>query len=289
MLHRELTPFLLHLRLPFQLALAPFYLLGSWLADVPLGGGWALAFVAVHVGLYGGATVFNGFYDRDQGPIGMMRRPTPVSAAMRDAAVGLQIFALLLVFLVDGRAGAVAAALFAISVAYSHPRWRWKSSTWMGLCSVSAGQGALAVLLGAYATGAPQVQAGALGVAAAASLVVLGMYPLTQIYQIDEDASRGDVTLPVRIGWPRAMAFAWIFASAGLALGAFLLRARLPVAWGAVVSFGSALLLLYLALWATRFARQGVERNHDWAMVASVGVAAPIGILLAVVLTGRWQ
>lgn len=285
----ELPAFLRHLRLPFQLALAPFFLLGSWLADVPLGWTWALAGVAVHVGLYGGATVFNGYYDKDRGPIGMMRRPTPVSAGMRDAAVALQLLALVVLVAVDGRAGVLGMALFAMGVAYSHPHWRWKSATCKGLLCVAAGQGALAVLLGMFATGVPAFTGRQLAVAAAASLLVLGMYPLTQIYQIDEDRARGDLTLPVRFGWRRAMLLAWSVASCGMALGLFLVRAALPLAWGWLAAAGAAALAVYLGLWAARFARQGPERNHDWAMAASLAVAAPTGLALMVELTRRWQ
>jgi 1,4-dihydroxy-2-naphthoate octaprenyltransferase len=288
MRHAELPAFVRHLRLPFQLALAPFFLLGSWLADTPLGWSWALASVAVHVGLYGGATVFNGFYDKDRGPIGMMRRPTPVSAAMRDAALLLQLVALALLFAVDWRAGLVGTALFVMGCAYSHPLWRWKSSTWKGLACVAGGQGALAVLLGSFATGVAVVTQRQLAVAAATSLLVLGMYPLTQIYQIDEDRARGDLTLPVRFGWRRAMLFAWPVASGGLALALFLLRAALPLSWGWLAAGASAALASYLGLWAARFARQGSERNHDWAMVASLAVAAPTGLALMVELTRRW-
>jgi 1,4-dihydroxy-2-naphthoate octaprenyltransferase len=114
------------------------------------------------------------------------------------------------------------------------------------------------------------------------------MYPLTQIYQIDEDRARGDLTLPVRFGWRRAMLFAWPVASGGLALALFLLRAALPLSWGWLAAGASAALASYLGLWAARFARQGSERNHDWAMVASLAVAAPTGLALMVELTRRW-
>jgi 1,4-dihydroxy-2-naphthoate octaprenyltransferase len=219
----------------------------------------------------------------------MMRRPTPVSAGMRDASLVLQLVAVVLLFAVDWRAGAVGTALFAMGVAYSHPLWRWKSATCKGLICVAGGQGALAVLLGSFATGVPAVTARQLAVAAAASLLVLGMYPLTQIYQIDEDRARGDLTLPVRYGWRRAMLFAWPVASCGLALGLFLVRAALPLSWGWPAAGGAAALASYLGLWAARFARQGPERNHDWAMAASLAVAAPTGLALMVELTRRWQ
>src|SRR5205814_1433372 len=46
------------------------------------GGGMSLsillAFLAFHLFLYGGATAFNSYYDRDEGPVGGLERPPPV-------------------------------------------------------------------------------------------------------------------------------------------------------------------------------------------------------------------
>ena len=61
---------LVHLRLPFQLLLAPVFLWGWLLAGGGLSWTFALAFLAFHVFLYGGVTAFNSYYDRDEGPVG---------------------------------------------------------------------------------------------------------------------------------------------------------------------------------------------------------------------------
>ena len=68
-LEQQIKIVIAHLRLPVQLTLAPLYLWGVFGA----GGGWSSAtvgaFVIVHLFLYGGTTVFNSYYDRDDGPI----------------------------------------------------------------------------------------------------------------------------------------------------------------------------------------------------------------------------
>src|SRR5205823_3554541 len=62
--------YLLHLRLPFQLLLAPVFLWGALAAGGRCSPVLVAAFVAIHVCLYGGATAFNSVYDRDEGPVG---------------------------------------------------------------------------------------------------------------------------------------------------------------------------------------------------------------------------
>ena len=67
--------YLAHLRLPFQLTLAPIFLWGALLS----GGEWTwattLAFVSLHLFLYPAATAFNSAYDRDVGPVTGLERP----------------------------------------------------------------------------------------------------------------------------------------------------------------------------------------------------------------------
>ena len=62
--------FIRHLRLSFQFVLAPIFLLGFALSEASLSIGLIALFLLVHVGLYGGPTAYNSYYDRDEGPVG---------------------------------------------------------------------------------------------------------------------------------------------------------------------------------------------------------------------------
>lgn len=281
----EVKHLLLHLRLPFQLMLAPFMLLGALGTGAAPALSWLPPFLAVHVGLYGGATAFNSYYDRDKGPIGFMKRPTPVTARMRTGALLVQGLAVLLLAAGRPAAGVIGLVMLLMGIAYSHPAFRWKASTTGGLLAVALGQGGLAVYLGYYALGGaglppPLTHASAAG----AALVAMGLYPITQVYQIDEDAARGDRTLPVRLGWRRSLVFSFVMGSVGLIVLAVALagvlapEARLlllgsPVALGAV-----------LAVWAARFESLSPGGNHDWAMGVGLAASAVFWSLLLVTM-----
>ena len=71
-----------HLRLHFQLLLAPVFLWGWLLAGGGLSRAVLLGFVAFHFFLYAGATAFNSYYDRDVGPVGGLERPPQVQPAL---------------------------------------------------------------------------------------------------------------------------------------------------------------------------------------------------------------
>lgn len=246
---------LVHLRLHFQLLLAPVFLWGWLLAGGGLSAPIVLAFIALHVFLYAGATAFNSYYDRDEGPVGGLERPPPVSAALLPVALGMKLVGAVLAALVNPTFLVVYLAFAALSLAYSHPRVRLKAHTWGSVLTVGFGQGVLA-FLGAWAAvrggiGSAFGLDGVLG-AAAATLLILASYPLTQLYQVDEDHARGDRTMAVAWGARRS----FVFAEVCVVLGGVLMLAALGRQFGVLdvllVGFGLALELAAIV----RFARQ---------------------------------
>jgi 4-hydroxybenzoate polyprenyltransferase len=193
----------IHLRLHFQLLLAPVFLWG-WLVA---GGGFswsvALAFVAMHVFLYGGVTAFNSFYDRDIGPVGGLEQPPPVVPALLPVSIALQLTGAVLATAINAPFLAVYVLFGLLGLAYSHPRVRLKAHPWPSLLTVGFGQGGLA-FFGAWAATRGELASamsvdGFLG-AVAAMLMIVALYPLSQLYQVEEDRDRGDRTSAVAWG-----------------------------------------------------------------------------------------
>jgi 4-hydroxybenzoate polyprenyltransferase len=193
---------LIHLRLNFQILLAPIFLWGYFLAGGSLNVTFWIAFVAFHLCLYGGTTAFNSYYDRDEGPIGGLEKPPPVVGALLPFSLILQGIGAVLAALINLPFLIIYAIIFAMGFAYSHPRTRWKARPLGGLATVGVGQGVLASL-GGWTAANPDLAAiepihwlGLLAVSA----ITVGFYPLTQIYQIDEDLQRGDLTFAAWVG-----------------------------------------------------------------------------------------
>ena len=192
--------FLVHLRLPFQLTLAPFMLWGAALAHTPLGWRFALAFVVLQVCFYGGTTAFNSHYDKDEGPVGGLEAPPPPGPWLLPGSLALQAIGLALAALVDLRFFAACLLYAVLGVMYSHPSTRLKARPFGSWAVVMFGQGALGSLAGVVATGTAQVTAEAAWGLAGAALLVGAIYPLTQIFQVEEDAARGDHTAAMVLG-----------------------------------------------------------------------------------------
>jgi 1,4-dihydroxy-2-naphthoate octaprenyltransferase len=289
---RTLKTLLVHLRLHFQLLLAPVFLWGWLIAGGGLSPAVLLGFVSFHAFLYSGATAFNSYYDRDEGPIGGLEHPPKVVPALLPFSLTVQAVGWLLAFFVNLPFGLVYGAFVGLSVAYSHPRVRLKAHPLASLAVVGFGQGALAFVAAWAATRGEVASAwsvdGALG-AAAAVLLILALYPLSQLYQIDEDAGRGDRTVVVAWGPGRSFVLALTCTVAGGVLMLIVLARRFGGVDALVVGIGLAAQVAVLAGWACRFDEAQVRANYRRVMRLNVVNALALGgyLLVRLVLSMR--
>ena len=264
--------FLVHLRLPFQLTLAPFMLWGAALAHTPLGWRFVLAFAVLQVCFYGGTTAFNSHYDKDEGPVGGLEAPPPPGPWLLPGSLALQAIGLALAVVVDLRFFAACALYAVLGVAYSHPSTRLKARPFGSWAVVMFGQGALGALAGVVATGTARVTAEAIWGLAGAALLVGALYPLTQIFQTEEDAARGDRTAAIVLG-RRGTCAAVIVLSV---LGALCMALSAHVAGrsvDAVVLGGAWVPMSVGALWACR----DIPTRSMFRRVTVVQVTAGVG------------
>lgn len=259
---------LVHLRLHYQILLAPIFLWGYFLAGGRPDPDFWLAFLAFHLFLYGGATAYNSFYDRDEGPIGGLEKPPPVDEALAPFSLAIQAVGALLAWFVNPLVFVVYLLIWGIFTAYSRSWPRLKSRPIAAVVAIGLSQGVLACLGGWY-TARPNLMgvsgAGWLGVLAAAAIVV-GFYPITQIYQIGEDRERGDITFAVWAG-PRGV---FRFAVVVQALAALLLTGLigwLLGPWNALLVAAFYLLLLAVTIhWSRTFDPSRVLANYRRVM-----------------------
>lgn len=270
---------LIHLRLHFQLLLAPIFLWGFYLGNGGLGPRAVLVFIVIHAFLYGGATAFNSAYDRDRGPVGGLKRPPTVTDELLPFSLAVLLLGWGLSAIVSWEFFGVYTAILVLALAYSHPRIRLKARPWTSLATIFAGQGLLGFLGGWTAAGAPLSDVlgreSLLG-ALAASLIVSGFYPLSQLFQIEDDRSRGDRTIAVAWGAERCFRLA----QAAFALGGLVVLAIVLPRQGAAETIVSGLFFLALLAaverWRTTFDTLALMENFRFAM--RLNAAAALGL-----------
>ncbi len=195
---------LLHLRFPFSYFLMPVYMLAVAIArDIdPWNAIWM--FVILHLLVFPASHGFNSFYDRDEGSIGGLARPPKVTNELLSVSLVLDALALALSFLVHPYF-AIGVFLYGLSSkAYSWKKTRVKRFPVAGWLFTSFGQGSVVFALVTLCAGDPDLRSlllpDTLIPVLLAGIFILGCYPLTQVYQHDEDARRGDRTMSVVLG-----------------------------------------------------------------------------------------
>lgn len=243
----RVTDFLIHLRLHYQFfILAAPFLCGGLLSPELSWRPFLLQFLSVHALLFGGATAYNSFWDKDEGPIGGLAKPPKMQPWMHAASLALQGLGLV----IAGAAGPVFSSVYAISAAlfwaYSSPHARWKGRPFLSFVAIGLSTGAASLLMGRLAASSLPLRAGDLLAALGVTLMLLSLYPISQIYQLRADAARGDRTFALAFGLRGVRLSFYIFYTAGvillgLAFAAIgrqdfaILLTAVALVWGAVV------------------------------------------------------
>ncbi len=276
--HRDLSSLLVHLRLHYQLLfLSPLFIWGFMLGGARISERAGIGFVSFHVFLYGGITAYNSYYDRDEGPVGGLRSPPPVIGLLLPFSLLVQVVGFALAVAVGFWFAFLYAMGMLLSVAYSHPWFRWKAKALVSLLVVALGQGAMGYsggwLCGAEPPHSLLAVDPLLGLGVA-TLSAVGLYPLTQIYQIEEDRARGDRTFAVVFGADASFKFALAcIALAGCCITPLVLR-RFGWRDALLLATVYAALIAVVERWRRRF-RDDVNSNfatlHRLQLVLSVG------------------
>jgi 4-hydroxybenzoate polyprenyltransferase len=178
-----------------------------------------------------------------------------------------------------GAAFAIAYAIcFALSLAYSVPPLRLKSVAGADWVINMWGFGTLTPYAGWAATGLPIDPARGLVLLAFCPLFA-ALYPLTQLYQLEEDTRRGDRTFACVLGVRRSLTVA--LAAAALAFALFAAagaRAGWRLAGGGLWRWVALLLALgawalVLVPWRRRWARLA-PAEHERGMYRALGAWA---------------
>jgi hypothetical protein len=203
--------YLLHLR-PAEWPIVAAHTAVGYLLAVGLSGalapehiGRALLGVALWVVcLNGGTLALNSAFDRDEGDIAYLRRPPMPPRGLAVFSLGLMGAGQLAALRLPAGFALAYAGCFLLSVLYSVPPFRLKAVAGVDWVINMWGFGTLTPYAGWAATGIP--------VDAARGLVLLGfcplfasLYPLTQLYQLEEDIRRGDRTLASALGIARSL------------------------------------------------------------------------------------
>lgn len=222
-----------HLRIPFSYYLMPVYWFA--LASVPVVNTLpaVVVWLVLHLFLYPSSNGYNSYFDKDEKSIGGLKNPKKVT-------LGLYYLSLLFFLIALGVALTIGTVFFwmvlvygLVSMAYSHPSVRLKKYPYLSWLTAGFFQGAFTFwmcIAGITNSGMAWPIPWELWMPALlTSFLLLGSYPLTQIYQHDEDRKRGDLTLSIKLGIMGTFGFSaiWLLLG-GLAFAGYFITIEKP-------------------------------------------------------------
>ncbi|PIQ27711.1 prenyltransferase [bacterium (Candidatus Blackallbacteria) CG17_big_fil_post_rev_8_21_14_2_50_48_46] len=276
------------LRLPFSFLLLPIYLLALSQAAVVNENQALWVAVILHLLVYPASNGYNSWVDRDTTPIGGLKAPPPPPKLLLYTTLVLDLLALAAALWIQPWFALGVGVYILASRAYSWEVTRLKQYPIGGFLTIFVFQGLLTyatVLLGivppAHWQELLSPHQAALAVAAAS--LIGGVYPLTQIYQHQEDAERGDRTLSQVLGYRGS----FIFAGSFFALAGVILALNLKLQ--DFLLFSSFLLpvLAYFIYWAQKVWKNTQAASFEHTMRLNLLASACLNLCFGLMCLWR--
>jgi 1,4-dihydroxy-2-naphthoate octaprenyltransferase len=188
------------LRIPFSFFLMPvFFFSLSQVPQIDLTKA-ILVFIIIHFVMYPASNGYNSYMDRDEESIGMLEKPPAPTRQLFYVTAVLDCIAIILSFFVNVIFAICIIANILASRAYSYRGIRLKKYPITGFLTVIVFQGAITyfmVYAGSSMNGVASIPWQGMLIS---SFLFGGFYPLTQIYQHDQDRKDGVVTISCKLG-----------------------------------------------------------------------------------------
>ncbi|WP_207435578.1 UbiA family prenyltransferase [Sabulibacter ruber] len=281
------------LRIPFSLFLMPIFWFA--LSAAPEVSGWkaAAVFLILHLLVYPASNGYNSYYDRDEGSIGGLKHPPKVTESLYWLVLVFDVLSVLLALLLSWQFTLMVLVYLLVSKAYSYKGIRLKKYPILSTLVVVIFQGAFTFVMVQVGMGVTDdliLSQTNLLLALVSSLFLCGSYPLTQVYQHEEDARRGDRTISLMLGlWGT-----FLFAACSLLLATAVLFytywLRNETLHFLLFLVGTTPVLLVFTRWLLKVRQNAAAANFENTMrmnkVSSLSMSFAFGLIL---LWHFWQ
>jgi 1,4-dihydroxy-2-naphthoate octaprenyltransferase len=226
----------------------------------------SLIFFIIHFLLYPSSNGYNSYMDRDEESIGGLKSPLPPTRQLYYVTLIMDLLAILLSLRISIYFTMGTLLYILASRAYSARRIRLKKYPVWGYLTVVIFQGALIFFM-VYqgASSELSLQVPAIGMIAA-SLLIGGFYPLTQIYQHAADAKDGVRTLSSVLGYKGTFIFAGIVYSIAFAVLALFFRLSLEIKEFLFFATCMVPVIVYFIIWAVKVWRDPAQADYVHTM-----------------------
>ena len=240
------------LRFHFSIFLMPVYLFAlTQLVNI----NWFRAtavFIILHLLVYPASNGYNSYMDRDETPIGGLKNPLQPTKQLFYTSVALDVIAVTASLMISWYFAAGIMLYIMASRAYSYRGIRLKQYPVIGYATVVVFQGAVTYWLVYHGSSEALYTKASVSGMMAASLLIGGFYPLTQIYQHKADKEDGVETISYQLGYKGTFIFCAIVYSLAMAFLGYTFLSSLLIAQFVVLLLFFLPILVYFFWWAAK-------------------------------------
>jgi len=274
------------MRFPFSFFLLPVYLFALTQSTTINWTRALLVFALLHLLVYPASNGYNSYMDRDESPIGGVKHPLQPTRQLFYATLLMDVTALVASLFVSLFFAFGLLLYILASRAYSYRGIRLKKYPITGFLTVMLFQGAGAYWLVYHGSSELLSTQVPLTGMLTASLLIGGVYPLTQIYQHQADKADGVITLSYRLGYKGTFIFcALLYTLAILLLGYTFLLSGLMVQFTVLIFFFIPI-LAYFLWWASRVWKdtEAADFKHTMQMNVLASACTNLGFLTVLIM-----
>jgi 1,4-dihydroxy-2-naphthoate octaprenyltransferase len=169
-----------------------------------------LIFIILHVFIYPASNGYNSTQDKDQGSIGLVEHPKPVPKSLIWITMSFDIIGIASSFFINYKVGFMVTAYVIASRLYSYRKIRLKKYPILGFLTVFIFQGMITYWIILNSLNNVYVFSREIIAAIASSFLIGSIYPLSQVYQHQQDVRDGVYTLSYKLGYIGTFIFSGI-------------------------------------------------------------------------------
>ena len=244
----------------------------------------AVIFFILHLLVYPASNGYNSYMDRDETPIGGVKKPMQPTRQLYYVTIILDVAAVFFSLIISYWFALGILSYILISHAYSFRGIRLKKFPIIGYITVVIFQGAFTFVLVHCGSGTPLSLSFPILPAVASSLLIGGFYPLTQVYQHEADLRDGVKTISYLLGYRGTFIFSALVY--GLAMACLYFYFKQEDSLNQFLMLTTCLLpvLVYFMKWAVEVWHNNFAADYNHTMklnvIASICTTAAFIILL---------
>ena len=199
-----------HLRIKFSVFLMPIYFFALGQINKINILHAVLIFIILHLFIYPASNAYNSYMDNDKGSIGVVEKPMTPTKQLFYVSIFLDSIGLISAFFISYYFALALMLYIAASRSYSYRGIRLKKYPIISFITAIVFQGGVVYVMVHHGSSVVKPVNFSFLPAVASMLMVGSFYPLTQIYQHDQDKNDGVITLSMKLGYTGTFVFSAI-------------------------------------------------------------------------------